>query len=156
MNPALDDNHPIPAVEQPEHASPEPIPATMPSSGNPLTLTAPEPIASTTPPLNDQLTPTTLDKMPPPIMATGPPESVKDVEVEMNGAGGADDDGSDDEEGFIDGVPEDLADYIDVIWEFLVGASGSDDWVRAMKLWARLEKRLDYPQGRVSNCLHLQ
>lgn len=77
----------------------------------------------------------------------------KNVEVESgraNGTGEGSAGEDEDEEGFVDGMPEDLAEYIEDIWEFLVGASGSEDWDRAMKLWAKLEKRMGYPQGRVS------
>lgn len=64
---------------------------------------------------------------------------------------GSGDDNDEEEEGFVDGVPEDMPDYLGDIWEYLVGASGAEDWGRAMKVWARVERNLGYPEGRVSD-----
>lgn len=64
-----------------------------------------------------------------------------------------DEEGEENEEGeedFVDGAPEDMPKYMEDIWECLVGASAAEDWERAMSLWGQLEKKLEYPEGRVS------
>lgn len=62
-----------------------------------------------------------------------------------------DDEGEGDEEGLVDGAPEDLPDYLEDIWEYLLCASAADDWERALSLYGRFEKALGYPKGRVSS-----
>lgn len=65
-----------------------------------------------------------------------------------------DDDGEDEEVGFVDGVPKNMPEYLESIWEYLVGVSAAEDWECAMKLWAKFERDLGYPQGRVRSYVH--
>lgn len=108
---------------------------------------------ATQPPPNDAVNLTALDKESgTTALATSPEalEHANDVDVEKGKADDVADVDTDEEEGFEDGLPEDAAPYIEDVWEDLVDASAVEDWDVAMKLWAKLEKRLEYPQGRVS------
>lgn len=86
-------------------------------------------------------------------MATGDDEGALHVEGHTEGdiGEGGHDDG---EDGFVDGEPEVGPAYLEDIWEYLVGASAAEDWESAMNLWARLEQKLGYPEGRVSIYMH--
>lgn len=128
-----------------------PLSIQNPSVVDQLGQQIPEPIPDIQPTLNDGSDTPALENVPAAATTCVPPakpaECPKDIEAK---GADADGEGSEGEEGYEDGVPEDLAEYMEDIWEHLMGASESEDWDHALKLWAKLEKRMGYPEGRVS------